>query len=209
MGVRGDFHNKKSSLVLANQATYRFDIKGNSFFQSLGRRKIPFEDYRSGESVREIIVIYRGNRDVQLCCIDAFAEDILPNTPIQKGLNAADEFLTDRLQGGGILDMGSLAEVFAVHEGDELGIGDIIFPGEADERFEGCSGGQVLEIQFGLFCPDIEVFPLQNRPEEAVLTFEIVIKHSLVGLGIQGNRIDPCTFKAVPRKFLLGRFENA
>lgn len=200
---------KNCALILADQAAYRFDIKGNSFFKRFGGCKIPLEDYRPREAVCEIIIIDRGDRDVQLGCVNAIAKDIFPNPPIQKRLDAADEFLTDRLQCGRVPDMGGLTEVLAVHKGDELRIGDIVFPCETDERFECCPGGQVLQIQSGLFLPDVEVFPLQDGAEEAVLTFEVVVEHPLVGLGIEGDRIDPRAFKPVSGKLLLRRFENA
>lgn len=66
-----------------------------------------------------------------------------------------------------------------------------------------------LQIQLRFFCPDLEIFLLKDRLEEAVLTFKIMVKHPLVCLGIQGNSVDTSAFKSIFGELFLGRFENA
>ncbi len=100
-------------------------------------------------------------------------------------------------------------QVLAVHQRQELGVLQVVVPGEAHQPLQRRARLQMVEIQLLLGGADVDIGLFQDGLEQPLLAFEVVVDHALVGFRLLGDHVDPRAAQPVLREFALCRRQDA
>jgi hypothetical protein len=87
--------------------------------------------------------------------------------------------------------------VLAVEEGEELGVREVVAPGEDDQALDRAQRRERFEMQLALGGADVGVGLLEDGEEQLVLALEVVVDELAVDAGALGDRLDPRAAEAV------------
>src|SRR5215510_16258201 len=105
--------------------------------------------------------------------------------------------------------MARAVEVLAVEQRQELGVREVVAPGELHQPRNRRDRRRVEEAELLLRAADAGVRVLEDGEEKPVLVTEVVIEHALVGGGAQRDPVDPRAAEPEAGKLPRGGVENA
>src|SRR5690606_6496864 len=158
---------------------------------ALARRdEIAPEDGRERVTVGEIEVPEARDGDVELHRIDAAAKNPLAYPALEQATDGLQKRRMQPLDEGGSLEVPALVPVVAVRQRDELGMGDLVLPGEADQAPQRVLGRPLVELEALLRLPHAGIGTLEHGQEERILAAEVVVEHAHVDAGLRGDAAD-------------------
>src|SRR5437667_1699843 len=164
------------------------------------RHEIAIEDARQRVAVGEIEVALAGDRDVELHRVYARAKEPLALAAAQNGAQRLDQRRMQLPHALRALHVASLVQVFAVEEGHELRVLEVVAPGELHQALQRLARIAVLEVELALSVADVRVAFLQHREEQLLFGAEVVIEHPLVRAGARRDAVDARATEAVARE---------
>src|SRR6185436_10629485 len=85
--------------------------------------------------------------------------------------------------------MTRLVQVLAVQQRQELGMLQVVVPGERDQALHSLARVQVAQAQARFGAPDMLVARLENREKKRLLVAVVVVQHAFVGAGALGDAV--------------------
>jgi hypothetical protein len=101
-----------------------------------------------------------------------------------------------------MLQVAAMLQVFAVEQGEELGVRQVVLPGEFGQPANGLGGRHVGQVQLLLGGTDVGVGGFEHGEEELVLAGEVVVDQALVQAGALGHAVHARTGQPVLRKLV-------
>ena len=132
----------------------------------------------------------RGDIDAQLQRIEIAAHGFFFLTAGDEGAKDAQVAGVEARGAARGLKMARLHLVFAVEEADEVGVGQVVLPGEVDQGEDGLVGGQSVEVEGRFLFAELQVGAFEDLGEEGVLIPEVVIEQLFVDAGGAGDGVD-------------------
>ena len=151
------------------------------------RHQLAAEDGRQRVVVGEIEIGQAGDRDVELHRIDPrlqLAAPFAAREHVGEDLDQGRVHLPDPARA---LQVAGAVHVLAVEQGEELGMREVVAPGELDQRPDRLQRIARLEMQLALGVADVGVGLLEDGEEELVLAGEVVVDELLVDAAALGD----------------------
>lgn len=160
-------------------------------------------------TVHEVEEAEGGDVDVELHRVEILADGAL--------LRPASQKLPRQLQMTGIHGAGLLRGlqvtgfelIFAVEQADEVGVGEVVVPGELNQPEDGLVGRKMIDLEGGLLPADVLVGAFEHGGEEVIFIAEVVVEHLLVDVGGLGDAIDAGSVEAHLGEVRRRRVEDA
>ncbi|MNT50402.1 hypothetical protein D3C72_1873210 [compost metagenome] len=100
-------------------------------------------------------------------------------------------------------------QVFAVDQGQEVRVLQVVLPGEGHQLGDRLDRGQLFELELAFGLADVLVGRFEHGLEQPLFVAEVLIDHAFVGLGAQRDAVDACATQPQLGEFDLGGIEDS